>query len=138
MLRCSCGYTLQVFFLFLWACAAIPRGMPSLFNLLATDLEIDMRDYWTPDEYFLARLKAENIAKIIAKTNTNHLFGSLIGFKKKDMVSILVKHFKKLSGQDICEGKDIDAKNWLPEGMHFPAIDPDEPPIDDAELDKVA
>lgn len=110
----------------------------SLFNLVATDLEIDMRGYWTPDEYFLARLKAENIAKIIAKTNTNHLFGSLIGFKKKDMVSILVKHFKKLAGQDICEGKDIDAKNWLPEGMHFPAIDPDEAVLDDAELDKVA
>ena len=110
----------------------------SFFNHVAKDLDVDMRDYWTPDEYFLARLKAENIAKIIAKTNTNHLFGSLIGFKKKDMVSILVKHFKKLAGQDICEGKDIDAKNWLPEGMHFPAIDPDEVPLDDAELDKVA
>ena len=42
----------------------------SLFNRVAADLEIDMRDYWRPDEAFLTRRRKdqlEDIAKESAK-----------------------------------------------------------------------
>ncbi|MGS2723951.1 ParB/RepB/Spo0J family partition protein [Porticoccus sp. GXU_MW_L64] len=103
----------------------------SFFNLVANDLEVDMRDYWTPDNFFLSRLKIDKLDGIISETETSHLFGTIGGYKKKDIVSMLAKHFGKLSSQDICEEKDLKAKNWLPEVFNFPAVDPDKTSNDD-------
>jgi len=97
----------------------------SLFNLVATDLKIDMREHWIPDHDFLSRRNAQQLQDIIKDTETSQLFGCTSGYKKKEIVTILSKHFAKLASQENSDEKDAKAKNWLPEALLFPAIDPD-------------
>ncbi|MCU7846944.1 MAG: ParB/RepB/Spo0J family partition protein [Candidatus Thiodiazotropha sp. (ex Lucinoma kastoroae)] len=97
----------------------------SLFNLVANDLNINMLDHWIPDNDFLNRRNVNQLQEIIKETETSQLFGSASSYKKKDIVTILTKHFEKLGSLDKCEEKEMKAKHWLPEAFQFPAIDPD-------------
>ncbi len=97
----------------------------SLFNKVAIDLEVNMADHWTPDEDFLSRRNADQLQEIINETKTGRIFGSVKQYKKSDIVRMLSKHFGKLASTEKSNEKDIAAANWLPEAMHFPAINPD-------------
>ena len=110
----------------------------SLFNLVATDLNIDMSEHWTTDIDFLSRRNFQQLQSIIKDTETSHLFGSASGYKKKEIVTILSNHFQKLASQEVTDEKDMKATNWLPEVFLFPAIDPDSPQEQEDEQELVA
>lgn len=97
----------------------------SVFNQVAIDLEVNMSDYWNPDEDFLSRRNLGQLQGIISETDTGRVFGLAKQYKKSDIVRMLSKHFGKLASIEKPDKQDLAAANWLPEAMSFPAIDPD-------------
>lgn len=107
-----------------------------LFNKVATDLNVDMRNYWRPDEAFLKRRNKEQLQKIISEAGCTQKYGSAAGYKKKELVSSMAKHFHSVLTLEAPTEDDLKATFWIPEAMQFPAIDPDaqqEEPEDDYE-----
>lgn len=97
----------------------------SLFNLVAQDLDIDMREYWVPDELFLKKRNMTQLQDIVSQSQTSHLFGTVGGYKKSDIVSILSKYFADLNTSEELNEDQKNARSWLPEAFGFPAIDPE-------------
>ncbi len=98
----------------------------SLFNRVATDLEIDMRDHWYADAEFLKRRNKEQLAIIIQETGATRLFGtSLEKFKKSEIVKTLATYFKAIFDNGAVIEEEQQCKNWIAQGFTFPAIDPD-------------
>ncbi|MBT3022040.1 MAG: ParB/RepB/Spo0J family partition protein [Candidatus Thiodiazotropha sp. (ex Lucina aurantia)] len=97
----------------------------SLFNLVANDLGVDMRDYWMPEDAFLSRLGIPDLLQIVTETATSRLFGTVGGHKKKDIVRMLADHFEHISTVENPSEAELIVKNWLPEVFSFPAVDPD-------------
>ena len=97
-----------------------------LFNRVAADLNVDMREHWYPDEAFLKRRNKEQLAKIVEETGAKRLFGvSLDKYKKGEIVTKLAEYFKTIFEDGVSCEDDQKAKDWLLEAMNFPAIDPD-------------
>ena len=97
----------------------------SLFNKVAVDLEVNMLDYWKPDEDFLNRRNTEQLQGIIQDTETGRIFGFFKQAKKSELVRKMATFFDNLFNSEKPDEQDMVAANWLPEAMHFPAIDPD-------------
>lgn len=97
----------------------------SPFNRVAKDLNVDMRDYWTPDEAFLNRRNKAQLEQILAASGAKKKFGNLLQGKKADLVKKLAKHFQSLLTKKTLTGEEKQTRDWLPEAMFFPAIDPD-------------
>jgi len=92
----------------------------SLFNRIATDLEVDMRDHWRPDEAFLSRRRKDQLEDIAKESGASKRMGRLADYSKKQLVAALVKHFEtsKDAGDDapVHERK---GRDWLPDAMRF-------------------
>ena len=58
----------------------------------------------------------------------NRLFGNGGGFKKTDLVRMMVSYFRKVRAFSKPAPDQKQARDWLPEAMAFPAIDPDKLP----------
>jgi len=97
----------------------------SLFNRIAHDLNVDMRDYWRPDEAFLKRRNKEQLQTIITESGSSLKFGSASQHKKKDLVAKLSGHFKHVMSLEAPNEDELKAVFWLPEAMAFPAVNPD-------------
>ena len=97
----------------------------SLFNKIAKDLSVDMRDYWRPDEAFLKRRNKDQLQKIILEAGCAQNFGNAASHKKKDLVAAMAGHFQKVLTLEAPNASELKAVFWLPEAMQFPAIDPD-------------
>lgn len=97
----------------------------SLFNKIAADLKVDMRDYWRPDEAFLKRRNKEQLLKIISEAGCSQKYGSAAGYKKKELVSSMAKHFQHVLTLEAPNEDELKATFWIPEAMQFPAINPD-------------
>ena len=97
----------------------------SLFNKIAADLNVDMRDYWRPDEAFLKRRNKEQLLKIISEAGCSQKYGSAAGYKKKELVSSMAKHFQHVLTLEAPNQDELKATFWIPEAMQFPAINPD-------------
>ena len=100
----------------------------SLFNRVACDLGVDMRDYWMPGQWFLSRRTMKQLQPIIKETGMNRLFGNGGGFKKTDLVRLMVSYFRKVRAFRKPAPDQKQARDWLPEVIAFPAIDPDKLP----------
>lgn len=108
----------------------------SLFNRVAVDLGIDMRNHWYADEEFLKRRNKEQLADIVKETGSTRLFGAhLDKFKKGEIVKFLAKHFKAIFENGASNEEEQKAKDWLPQSFAFPAIDPDKKQ-DDEEIEE--
>jgi len=108
----------------------------SLFNRVAVDLCIDMRDHWYADEGFLKRINKEQLADIVKETGSTRLFGThLDKFKKGEIVKSLAKHFKAIFENGASNEDEQKAKDWLPQSFAFPAIDPDKK-ADDEDIEE--
>ncbi|MFH1158387.1 MAG: Fis family transcriptional regulator, partial [Pseudomonadota bacterium] len=68
----------------------------SLFNLVAKDLNVDMRDFWTPDEAFLKRRNKAQLEKLLTDSGAKKKFASLLQGKKAELVKKLAKYFQSL------------------------------------------
>lgn len=97
----------------------------SLFNRVANDLDVDMRENWIPDEPFLKRRNLTQLKEIIKESGLSRIFGNGDGYKKGALVKSLAKHFKRIRSKEQPLADEQKAYEWLPEVFQFPAIDPD-------------
>ena len=109
----------------------------SLFNKVAKDLAVDMRDYWRPDEGFLNRRNKVQLQALMNESSASAKLASASEYKKGELVKSLTKFFQSAKKAKKPTETDLKANDWLPEAMNFPAIDPDrkEPEADDMDED---
>ena len=96
-----------------------------LFNKIAKDLSVDMRDYWRPDEGFLKRRNKLQLQALMNESGASSQLASAAEYKKGELVTRLTKFFVSAKKAKKPTETDQTANNWLPEAMAFPAIDPD-------------
>lgn len=97
----------------------------SIFNQVAQDLRVDMRNYWRPDEAFLKRRNKVQLQQIVTDAGCFQKFGNVAGYKKKELVTSMSKHFQQVRTLESPNADELKATFWIPEAMAFPAIDPD-------------
>lgn len=100
----------------------------SLFNRVATDLGVDMRAHWSPDEDFLDRRSKQQLEDIIREAGLRTRVGSGMGIKKRELVQAMARAFTRAMAADEPSEEEQAIRNWLPEAMLFPATDPDASP----------
>jgi ParB family chromosome partitioning protein len=105
----------------------------SLFNRVARDLSVDMRNHWRPDAAFFAKRNREQLVGIAKECGYADGNGSLGSYKKSELTSSLVRHFVNAHSTAEPTEAQIKAREWLPEAMLFPAVDLNAPA--DAEVD---
>jgi len=95
----------------------------SLFNRIAADLEVDMRDHWRPDAAFLSRRRKDQLEAIATESGAVKRMGHLKDYSKKAMVEALVRHFERTKdAADDAPEHDRKGRDWLPGAMAFPAV----------------
>lgn len=110
----------------------------SLFNAVAIDLKVDMRNHWRPDAEFLNRRTREQLVTIGEQCGYADGVSGLRTWKKGELVNALLRHFEQARQSSAPTVAQSKALSWLPEAMLFPAVDPDasdtacedEPPFD--------
>ena len=109
----------------------------SLFNKIAKDLSVDMRDYWRPDEGFLKRRNKVQLQALMNESGASAKLASAAEYNKGELVKSLTKFFQSAKKAKKPTETDQKANDWLPEAMNFPAIDPDrkEPEMADTDED---
>jgi len=109
----------------------------SLFNRVARDLAVDMRNHWTPDRSFLERRTRDQLVAIAADCGYAEGAGQVSSYKKADLVNCLIRHFQSAHTTATPTPAQTKARAWLPEAMLFPAIDADTPAEKEDEADSV-
>ncbi|PJK27871.1 ParB/RepB/Spo0J family partition protein [Minwuia thermotolerans] len=95
----------------------------SLFNRIAADLEVDMRNHWRPDAAFLSRRRKDQLEAIAKESGAVKRMGRLKDYTKKAMVEALARHFERTKdAADDAPAHDRKGRDWLPGAMHFPAV----------------
>lgn len=108
----------------------------SLFNKVAKDLSVDMRDYWRPDEGFLKRRNKVQLQALMNESGASAKLASAAEYKKGELVKSLTKFFQSAKKAKKPTETDLKANDWLPEAMNFPAIDPDRKEPEAADMDE--
>tara|TARA_R110001599_G_scaffold259025_2_gene459360 strand:+ start:8426 stop:10168 length:1743 start_codon:yes stop_codon:yes gene_type:complete len=93
-------------------------------NLVAIDVNADVRDSYLPDETFLKRYKSDRLKEIAVESGVALSEKSVAKSKKGDLVALLTGWFRAVPSDTPAERADM-AKNWMDPIMAFPAIDPD-------------
>jgi ParB family chromosome partitioning protein len=96
----------------------------SLFNRVARDLSVDMKNHWRPDAAFFGKRNREQLVGIAKECGYADGNGSLGSYKKAELISSLVRHFVNAHGTTEPTEAQRKAREWLPEAMLFPAVDP--------------
>ncbi|WP_282604455.1 ParB/RepB/Spo0J family partition protein [Pelagibius sp. Alg239-R121] len=109
-------------------CDRLDTNKESLFNRVAGDIGIDMRKHWVPDAWFLSRRTMTQLQAILRDSGLSRLFGNGNGYKKSELVPMMVRYFCKVRNMPSPQPDQLQARDWLPEAMQFPAIDPDAEP----------
>jgi ParB family chromosome partitioning protein len=99
----------------------------SLFNRVARDLSVDMKNHWRPDAAFFAKRNREQLVGIAKECGYADGNGSLGSYKKAELVSSLIRHFQNAFLASDPTPSQQKARSWLPEAMLFPAVDRDAP-----------
>jgi ParB family chromosome partitioning protein len=97
----------------------------TLFNRVARDLMVDMRYHWHPDRSFFERRTRDQLAAIAVDCGYAEGPGRLGSYKKVDLVNALIRHFESARAAAMPTPAQQKAREWLPDAMRFPAIDPD-------------
>lgn len=109
----------------------------SFFNRVARDLSMDMRKHWRPDFSFFNKRNRKQLTAIAKECGFIDGHGPVGSMKKADLVAALVKHFEGAMSATDPLPSQIKAREWLPEAMLFPAVDPngdnEAPEIDEDE-----
>ncbi|TVR79938.1 MAG: ParB/RepB/Spo0J family partition protein [Rhodospirillales bacterium] len=93
----------------------------SLFNRVASDLGVSMRDHWCPDEAFLSRRRKDQLEAIAKETGAVTRLGALKDYNKTQLAAALARHFERCAADDKLIAADLKARTnaWLPEAMRF-------------------
>lgn len=107
-----------------------------LFNILAQDLNVSMRNHWRPDRSFFEKRTRDQLVSVAKECGFADGRSILGSYKKSELVSGLTKFFTDAqSAADPTEAQEK-ARTWLPEVMLFPAVDPDKVDVtDEADAD---
>lgn len=110
----------------------------SLFNRVARDLSVDMRNHWRPDAAFLSKRNREQLVSVALGSGYTDSAAQLSKYKKADLVNALVRYFEGAKAAADPTAQQIRAREWLPEAMLLPAVDPNmatEEPVDEEDDD---
>jgi ParB family chromosome partitioning protein len=92
----------------------------TLFNRVAQDIGMDMRAYWRPDAEFLNRRTLAQLSDIAREAGLS----TIRNWKKSELVNRLLRHFEEAHASTSDLPAYRKAREWLPEAMRFPAVDP--------------
>lgn len=98
----------------------------TLFNRVAKDLQVDMKNHWKPDRSFLDRRNRVQLAQIANECGYAEGRSGVVSYKKSELVAGLLKHFAAAFTAKTPTEAQKKAVQWLPEAMSFPAVNPDE------------
>ncbi len=107
-------------------CERLDSG-DTLFNAVATDLAVDMRNHWRIDAAFLGRRTRDQLTAIAKACGFSDGHSAVHAWKKTELVTALLRHFEQARSATDPTPAQAKALAWLPEAMLFPAIDPDAP-----------
>ena len=94
----------------------------SLFNRVAADLGVALREWWTPDEEFLALMRKDQLEAVAIESGASLRMGKLNDYSKKDLVSALARYFERTADPTATlDEHDQRGRAWLPGAMSFPA-----------------
>jgi ParB family chromosome partitioning protein len=115
----------------------------SLFNRVARDLSVDMRNHWHPDASFFSKRTRDQLVSIAIECGYAEGKGQVSSYKKTDLVNCLIRHFQSAKAAAAPTPAQQKARDWLPDAMLFPAVDRDaaaeteiEPESDDEVTDE--
>lgn len=96
----------------------------SLFNRVAADLDVSMRDHWTPDEAFLTRRRKDQLEAIAKESGAVTRLGRMKDYSKSQLAAALARHFQRSAEDDATLPEELRkrANAWLPDAMRFPAV----------------
>ena len=112
----------------------------SLFNRVARDIGVDMRDHWRPDTAFLSRRTKPQLLHITEEIGLNNE-GPMAKLKKSELVRMLANRFERACSIEEPSESDRKARDWLPEAMRFPtppSAAEDTPVDEDTRLEDMA
>ena len=98
----------------------------SLFNRVARDLCVDMRYHWHPDRSFLERRTRDQLVAIAVDCGYAENTGRVTSYKKAELVNSLLWYFDTARAAATPTPAQEKAREWLPDAMRFPAVNPDE------------
>ena len=94
----------------------------SLFNRVAADLGLAMREWWTPDAAFLALLRKDQLEAVAVESGASLRMGKLKGYGKKELVNALAQYFARTADPAATlDEHDQKGRSWVPGAMSFPA-----------------
>lgn len=94
----------------------------SLFNRVAQDIGLVLRDWWTPGPEFLALMRKDQLEAAAIESGASLRLGKLGHLAKKELVEALARHFERTARTDLqLDEHDEKARAWLPGAMSFPA-----------------
>ena len=89
----------------------------TFFSSVHTLLDIQVREWWAPDEIFLSMLRRDELERVAIESGASITLGSLAGYKKKDLVTRLAAYFgRTVTGENLDEHGQKGAR-WLPPQM---------------------
>jgi len=97
----------------------------SLFNRVARDLCVEMRYHWHPDRSFLERRTRDQLAAIAVDCGYAENAGRVATYKKSELVNSLLWYFDTARSATTPTAAQEKAREWLPDAMRFPAVNPD-------------
>jgi ParB family chromosome partitioning protein len=93
----------------------------SLFNRVASALDINMREWWTPDIVFLGALRRDQLIALAGESGAAERLGGYKNWSKTELVQGLARYFAAGAAE---EGDDTaKGRQWLPGIMRFPAVE---------------
>jgi len=96
----------------------------SLFNRVAVDLELAIRDLWTPDAEFLALLRKDQLEGVAIESGASLRMAKLKSYGKKELVDALSQYFARTADPAATlDEHDQKGRTWLPRAMSFATRD---------------
>ena len=94
----------------------------SIFNRVAADVDLALRDWWTPDEEFLALMRKDQLEAVAIESAASLHMGKFKDYSKKELVSALARYFERTADPTATlDEHDQRGRAWLPGAMSFPA-----------------
>lgn len=94
----------------------------SLFNVVAADLDLAMRKWWTPDAEFLTQLRKDQLEAVAIECNASLRLGKFQSYGKKALVEALAQYFAPTADPATAlDEHDEKGRIWIPGIMRFPA-----------------
>lgn len=92
----------------------------SLFNRVAADLKLAMRDWWTPDAEFLALLRKYQLEAVAIESGASLRMAKLKSYGKKELVDALAQYFTRTADPAVTlDEHDQAGRGWCPAIMAY-------------------